>query len=72
MPSDPRTVDVNGEPREVAGRTVAELVAGMGLPADGRGVAVAIGGEVVARGTWRTRTLVADEHVEVLVAMQGG
>lgn len=69
---DPDPVHVNGEPRAAAGRSVAELVADLGLPADGRGVAVAIGGEVVARGTWPTRALVAGEHVEVLVAMQGG
>jgi sulfur carrier protein len=68
----PESVSVNGEPREVAGRSVAELVVEMGLPADGRGVAVAIAGEVVPRGTWSARTLRADEHVEVLVAMQGG
>lgn len=68
---DPRTLTVNGEPRE-AGGTVAELVAAMGLPADGRGVAVAIDGEVVARGAWPARGLVAGERVEVLVAMQGG
>lgn len=69
---DPETVHVNGEPRAAAGRSVADLIVDMGLPADGRGVAVAIGGEVVARGTWGTRELVAGEHVEVLVAMQGG
>jgi sulfur carrier protein len=68
----PETVTVNGEPRAAAGLSVAELVVDMGLPADGRGVAVAIAGEVVARGTWATRSLVAGEHVEVLVAMQGG
>jgi sulfur carrier protein len=51
---------------------VAERVEDLGLPADGRGVAVAIGGEVVPRGAWASRTLAAGEHVEVLVAMQGG
>jgi sulfur carrier protein len=65
-------VTVNGEPREVAGRPVLALLEELGLPLDGRGVAVAIDGEVVARGTWPTRELVAGEHVEVLVAMQGG
>lgn len=68
----PETVTVNGEPREAVGRSVAELVSDLGLPADGRGVAVAIAGEVVPRGTWATRPLAAGEHVEVLVAMQGG
>lgn len=66
------TVHVNGEPRPVAGRTVGELVVELGLPVDGRGVAVAIDGEVVGRGGWATRSLAAGEHVEVLVAMQGG
>ena len=65
-------VTVNGEERPAAGRTVLALVADLGLPEDGRGVAVAIAGEVVPRGTWATRTLQAGEHVEVLTAMQGG
>ncbi|CAB4952517.1 unannotated protein [freshwater metagenome] len=69
---EPATVHVNGEARDAAGRSVAELVVDLGLPGDGRGVAVAIAGEVVPRGTWPSRTLVAGEHVEVLVAMQGG
>lgn len=69
---EPDTVHVNGEPRAVAGRSVTDLVLELGLPEDGRGVAVAIAGEVVPRGTWPSRTLGAGEHVEVLVAMQGG
>jgi sulfur carrier protein len=68
----PELVQVNGEDRDVAGRTVTELVGELGLPADGRGVAVAIDGEVLPRGTWAARELVAGEHVEVLTAMQGG
>ena len=65
-------VTVNGEERPAAGRTVIALVSDLGLPEDGRGVAVAIGGEVVPRRTWEARTLRAGEHVEVLTAMQGG
>ncbi|WP_022927160.1 sulfur carrier protein ThiS [Patulibacter americanus] len=65
-------VTVNGEERPAAGSTVIGLVADLGLPEDGRGVAVAIGGEVVPRGAWSSRTLQAGEHVEVLTAMQGG
>lgn len=71
--SDPnQTVTVNGAPREVAGRTVTELLAVLETAADGRGVAVAIDGEVVVRATWPTRTLRAGERVEVLTAIQGG
>lgn len=71
--SDPNdTVTVNGAPRDAAGRTVADLLVEMETPADGRGVAVAIDGEVVVRGEWPRRTLRAGERVEVLTAIQGG
>lgn len=66
------TVIVNGEPREVAGRTVVDLLTEMETAADARGVAVAIDGEVVIRGDWPKRTLRAGERVEVLTAIQGG
>jgi sulfur carrier protein len=68
----PELVSVNGEDRDVAGRTVSELVGELGLPTDGRGVAVAIDGEVLPRGTWAARALSPGERVEVLTAMQGG
>lgn len=66
-------VQLNGTPVEVPeGATVAELVARTGAPPDARGVAVALDGEVVARGVW-TRTRVAEgQRIEVLEAMQGG
>ena len=64
---------VNGEPRELPeGTTVTGLVAELGLPAAGRGVAVAVDGEIVPRGEWETHELDATARVEVLTAMQGG
>ena len=64
-------ISVNGEPADVApGTTVAELVRAMDAP--DRGVAVAVDGEVVPRGTWED-TAVADEaRVEIVMAVQGG
>ncbi|MEA2229309.1 MAG: hypothetical protein QOF04_2939, partial [Solirubrobacteraceae bacterium] len=38
---------VNGEPREGAGATIAELLADLGVEVRARGVAVAVDGEVV-------------------------
>ncbi|WP_320672208.1 sulfur carrier protein ThiS [Patulibacter defluvii] len=70
-PADREAVIVNGEPRPDAGRTVAELVAALGVRG-GRGIAVAVDGEVVPRGGWEQRTLRAGERVEVLGAIQGG
>ncbi|MEJ7715723.1 MAG: sulfur carrier protein ThiS [Thermoleophilaceae bacterium] len=43
-----------------------------GAAPDGRGVAVALGGEVVPRGQWQTMQLEEGEQVEVLHAVQGG
>ncbi len=66
-------VRVNGQPRELdAGATVADLVAQMATAPDGRGVAVAVDGEVVPRGAWQDTELAQGAQVEVLVAVQGG
>jgi sulfur carrier protein len=66
-------VIVNGEPRELPeGTTVSALVVDLGLPAGGRGVAVAVDGEIVPRGEWPTHELDSAARVEVLTAMQGG
>ena len=43
-----------------------------GAPADGRGVAVALDGEVVPRGEWSTTAVREGQQVEVLHAVQGG
>jgi sulfur carrier protein len=64
---------LNGEPREHgAGEAVAALVASLNLPAEGRGVAVAIDGEVVPRAAWGLCEIPEGARVEVLTAMQGG
>jgi sulfur carrier protein len=64
-------VTLNGELREVAdGATVAALVALLG--AGGRGVAVALAGEVVPRGRWEETAVADGDRVEVVAAIQGG
>ena len=65
------TAWVNGEPRDLPpGATVAELVTALGGPE--RGVAVAVGAEVVPRSAWTTTVLSEGARVEVLTAVQGG
>ena len=65
-------VTLNGEPRELREpATVAAAVLAAGAP-DGRGVAVAIDGEVVPRGEWATTEVRDGQQVEVLHAVQGG
>ncbi len=66
-------ITLNGSEREVApGDTVATLVESLGGRPDGRGVAVALGGEVVPRSRWSSTELPEGAHVEILIAVQGG
>jgi sulfur carrier protein len=67
------TVIVNGQPAQVdPGQTVAGLLAALGHPPGGPGIAVAVNGEVVPRSTWSTTTLDDNDRIEVLGASQGG
>jgi sulfur carrier protein len=67
------TVIVNGRPAQVAdGQTVAGLLAHLGHPPGGPGIAVARNGEVVPRSAWPTTTLDDNDRLEVLGASQGG
>ena len=64
---------LNGERRELDGRaTVAAAVELAGAPEGGRGVAVALDGEVVPRGEWATTEVREGQELEVLHAVQGG
>ena len=66
-------VTVNGSERELQpGATVADLVGGLPRVPDGRGVAVAVEGTVVPRGSWSSTPLAPGAKVEVVVAVQGG
>ena len=66
-------VVLNGESRELRdGATVDDAVEASGAQADGRGVAVAVDGEVVPRGQWSATELSDGQRVEVLQAVQGG
>lgn len=64
-------VEINGEVQEVhEGQTVAGLVRELGF--DGRGVAVALDGEVVSRSEWDTVQIGEGGKVEIVRAVQGG
>ena len=66
-------ITLNGGPRTIEpGTTVDALIDVLGGATNGRGVAVALDGEVVPFSAW-SRTTVADgTSVEVVVAVQGG
>jgi sulfur carrier protein len=66
-------VVLNGERRELDdGATVRAAVTATGAPDEGRGVAVALDGEVVPRRSWDDVPLREGQRVEVVRAVQGG
>jgi len=66
-------ITVNGQSRELeAGATVAGVVALLEVPADARGVAVALDGEVVTRSRWSETEVADGSQVEIVSAIQGG
>jgi len=66
-------VTINGDRRELpVGATVASVIASLSGAPGGRGVAVALEGEVVPRAKWPTTELHDGAKVEVVVAVQGG
>jgi thiazole synthase len=66
-------IELNGAPRELPeDATLDAAVRASGAGEEGRGVAVAIDGEVVPRGEWERTPLREGQAVEVLAAIQGG
>lgn len=66
-------VTINGEARELeAGATVADVVASLPGAPEGRGVAVALDGDVIRRAAWDSTELQSGTRLEVVVAVQGG
>jgi thiazole synthase len=67
------TVELNGDRVELPeGATVATAVERSGAAPEGRGVAVAVDGDVVPRSQWEQTELAEGQSVEVLAAIQGG
>jgi len=66
-------IELNGEAHELPlGATLADAAREAGAGEGGRGVAVALDGEVVPHGEWASTLLTDGQAVEVLAAIQGG
>jgi sulfur carrier protein len=66
-------VVINGDPTELdPGATLQAVLESLDLPAQARGVAVAVDAEVVPRGQWPDHELNEGARVEVVRAIQGG
>lgn len=64
-------IRVNGEEKDVpAGTTVTGLLAALGVPTDGRAVAVNL--TFVPKSRHAAQVLAAGDEVEIVAPMQGG
>jgi sulfur carrier protein len=63
---------INGIEEEVAGATLAELLAARGVDAKARFLAVAVNGAVVRRAQWPAQPLAPGDDVEIVRPFSGG
>jgi sulfur carrier protein len=66
-----QNIRINGEGAPLTAFTLAELLAQKGV-ADGKGVAVALNGQIVRRQSWTETTLSPGDNVEIVQVRQGG
>lgn len=64
-------VVINDKPQEISAKTLADLVKELGLN-DQSAIAIAIGGQVVARSSWAAYALTENVSVLMIRAAQGG
>ena len=65
-------IRINGEGVPLSAVTLADLLAQNGVSADGKGVAVALNGQVVRRVFWAETKLSPGDDVEIVRVRQGG
>ena len=67
-----RSIRFNGSEHRITAATLDQLLDEMGFDARRRGIAVALNGQIVPRGSWAVRKLESGDRVEVVGAVQGG
>jgi sulfur carrier protein len=65
-------IRVNGATETLQAATIAALLAGRGIEAQSRGVAVALNGAVVPRARWAEARLADGDEIEIIKAISGG
>jgi sulfur carrier protein len=63
-------IRVNGEEQPFVEESVAEMLQRLSI--ESRGVAVAIGGDVVRRSEWSDTTIEDGDVIEIVTAVAGG
>ena len=66
------TFTLNGKLRPLAGESVEDAVAALGIDPKLRGVAVALNAEVLPRARWSATRIAAGDKIEVVRPLAGG
>jgi sulfur carrier protein len=66
-----QSIRINGEGAPLMAFTLTDLLAQKGI-ADGKGVAVALNGQIVRRQSWMETKLSPGDNVEIVQVRQGG
>lgn len=67
-----KSIQLNGEAREIQFDRLFELMEALGYEADVRGVAAAVNDQIVPRGDWASCPLNEGDRIEIVGAVQGG
>ena len=68
----PISLIIGDEPKELDVQKVNDLIARLNLPADGRGIAIAVNDTVVSKSRWAEHKLNDGDRIEIVRATQGG
>ena len=63
---------IGNEPRNFDAQCVNDLLSALGLPLDGKGIAIAVNDAVVSRSRWQQSKLCDGDRIEIVKAIQGG
>lgn len=66
------TVQLNGEPVQVASHSFTDLMRQSGIDPGQQGIAVALNNQILPRALWPETQLHDGDIIEVITAMQGG
>jgi sulfur carrier protein len=71
-PNERAAITVNGKSLTLKAGNVIELLERLGYGTERGGIAVALNGRVVARGSWGEQAIGDGDEVEIVGAVQGG
>ena len=67
-----KRIQVNGEERETAARSLEALLKELGIEPGAKGVAAAVNEKVAPKSRWHETPLAEGDQVEIIRVVQGG